>query len=217
MQKLGLKFHMMSNPKWFSEDPHFAWGFFGHRYNLYSKTLPHLGYHIMLNLAKKKKYGYFVYTSNVDGHWSKVGVPDNKLTECHGSIHYLQCTKECSFDIWPATNNFTNIDVNEKTFRASNPLPMCKNCNNLARPNILMFDDSSWIWKRNETQYNEFLKWKRNLKLQDNIKLVVIEVGAGKDIPTIRNLSENIVQDFKGSLVRINLRDFDVPNGEYLF
>jgi len=30
MQKLGLKFEMMSNPQWFDKDPHFAWGFWMH-------------------------------------------------------------------------------------------------------------------------------------------------------------------------------------------
>ena len=46
----------------------FAWGFFGHRYNLYKKTQPHDGFGIILNWCHKMEHGYFAFTSNVDGH-----------------------------------------------------------------------------------------------------------------------------------------------------
>jgi NAD-dependent SIR2 family protein deacetylase len=35
MQKLGLEFAQMSTPHWFKTRPALAWGFFGHRYQLY--------------------------------------------------------------------------------------------------------------------------------------------------------------------------------------
>ena len=38
--------------------------------------------------------------------------------------------------------------------------------------------------------------------------LVVVEVGAGKAVPTVRYTSE----DSGGQIIRINLRDGDVPN-----
>ena len=31
-------------PRWFREDPAFAWGFYGHRRNLYRETQPHAGF-----------------------------------------------------------------------------------------------------------------------------------------------------------------------------
>ena len=31
----GHSFADMANPKWFEEDPYLAWGFYGHRQNLY--------------------------------------------------------------------------------------------------------------------------------------------------------------------------------------
>jgi len=37
---------------------------------------------------------YFVFTSNVDGHFLQL-FPEDKVLECHGSIHYLQCSKQC--------------------------------------------------------------------------------------------------------------------------
>jgi len=32
--KLGIRFEEMANPRWFTENPELAWGFYGHRYNL---------------------------------------------------------------------------------------------------------------------------------------------------------------------------------------
>ena len=47
---------------------------------------------MLLEMANSTPSGYFVYTSNVDGHFFKSGYDRNKVVECHGSIHYLQCT-----------------------------------------------------------------------------------------------------------------------------
>jgi len=64
----GIKLPSMSTPHWFTDDPTFAWGFFGHRYNLYEHAHPHDGFRIILNWCRKMEEGYFAFTSNVDGH-----------------------------------------------------------------------------------------------------------------------------------------------------
>src|SRR5688572_30975326 len=43
----GMKFADVSNPIWFRSDPAQAWGFFGHRLQLYRETLPHSGFGIL--------------------------------------------------------------------------------------------------------------------------------------------------------------------------
>ena len=63
-----IKLASMSTPHWFRDDPTFAWGFFGHRYNLYKNAQPHDGFRIILNWCRKMEHGYFAFTSNVDGH-----------------------------------------------------------------------------------------------------------------------------------------------------
>ena len=98
----GLSFVEMANPDWFHRDPGLAWAFYGHRLNLYRKTRPHVGFHILLEPARKMPAGYFVFTSNVDGHFQKAGFDPERIEECHGSIHRLQCVQECSALIWDA-------------------------------------------------------------------------------------------------------------------
>ena len=48
--KLGLSFAEMANPAWFSANPQLAWAFYGHRLKLYRQTMPHQGFHQLLEL-----------------------------------------------------------------------------------------------------------------------------------------------------------------------
>ena len=210
MKKLGLEFMDIANPKWFVTDPKLAWGFYGHRMHLYRKTEPHDGFRILKQLVEYKNNNYFIFTSNVDGQFQKAGFDENKIVECHGSIHHNQCLDRCSDDIW--SNRDNQIVIDEATFLATPPLPKCRHCDNLARPNILMFGDYSFVGKREHEQDERLNSWIRQ-NLADNVKIAIIEIGAGQDIPTVRIFSETIAQQYDATLIRINPRDFDVPDG----
>src|SRR5438477_10490343 len=54
-----LRFEQMANPAWFRRDPHLAWGFYGHRWNLYRATEPHEGFAILRRWAEAKAGGHF--------------------------------------------------------------------------------------------------------------------------------------------------------------
>src|SRR5262245_15303137 len=62
-EKLGLYFSSMANPRWFTNDPAFAWGFYGHRLELYRRTEPHAGFALLRRWAEGMKHGAFVITS----------------------------------------------------------------------------------------------------------------------------------------------------------
>ncbi len=125
--------------------------------NLYRATRPHDGFAYLRAIGERLPKGYFVFTSNVDGHYQKSGYRSEKIIECHGSIHYLQCTNDCIGHIWSAKD--FNIEVEEDQCRAVSSLPTCPHCGEIARPNIFMFGDSFWNGKRTQDQY----------KLRDNI------------------------------------------------
>ncbi|HRI14246.1 MAG TPA: Sir2 family NAD-dependent protein deacetylase, partial [Verrucomicrobiota bacterium] len=144
--RLGLSFAQMANPSWFERDPHMAWAFYGHRLNLYRRTVPHAGFGQLLHWSAAKPHGSFVFTSNVDGHFQRAGFDSRLLAECHGSIHHLQCVRPCRDEIWSADETIVTVD--EETFRAADPLPTCPFCGELARPNVLMFGDARWIPER---------------------------------------------------------------------
>lgn len=209
--KLGLSFEQMANPASFGENPHLAWAFYGHRLNLYRKTVPHQGFRHLLEMGRAKPRGYFVFTSNVDGQFQRAGFAAERIVECHGSIHHFQCTASCSDEIWEADRETVNVD--ESTFRALEPMPRCRNCPALARPNILMFGDWSWLGQRTEAQEQQFAAWLDGL-VKCAAKLAVIELGAGSAIPTVRRTSEQVRQRLGGTLIRINPREADVPDGQ---
>ncbi len=208
--KLGKSFAEMANPAWFKEDPRLAWAFYGHRLNLYRQTTPHEGFYQLIETAKNKKGGYFVFTSNVDGQFQKAGYDSNHIEECHGSLHHLQCTTPCSMDIWDAKDTIVKVDMDN--FRTIGNLPHCSYCGDVARPNILMFGDAYWISNRSESQSERLEEWLTALK-QNSYKLVIIEIGAGNAVPTVRWTSQNISKQHDATLIRINPRDFNVTGG----
>ena len=210
--KLGLRLEVMSTPIWFTKNPKFAWGFFGHRYNLYSRTTPHQGFQILRKWAEKMEKGYFIFTSNVDGHFQKAGFSEERVIECHGSIKFLQSvdTRHC-WEIWPVPEDF-KIEVEEETLLAQSELPQAPSGHGLARPNILMFGDDTFVEDRTDEQENRYNAFMNGLDRQSNI--AIIEIGAGNYVPTVRYTSEGIAGQFeKATLIRINPSEADVPKG----
>ena len=207
--KLGYSFIDMANPNWFARDPQLAWGFYGHRMNLYRKTIPHKGFHILLEWGKQKPGGYFVFTSNVDGQFQKAGFSADAINECHGSIHHMQCARPCRDSIWDGRG--AAVELDEETMRAGDPLPQCPNCGHVARPNILMFGDWNWIGDRSDQQQRAMNQWFRK---NDDSNIVIIECGAGTGVPTVRMTSEHIASRTGAKLIRLNTREPEVPEGQ---
>jgi NAD-dependent SIR2 family protein deacetylase len=206
-ERLGMTFAGAANPRNFLGDPAFGWGFYGHRTGLYRATEPHEGFRILLRWIERLGLEHFAVTSNVDGQFQKAGFDEEKVLEVHGSIHQLQCLKPCSGAIWP---NREEIPVDHDTMRALH-IPRCIHCGGVARPNILMFGDFSWLSDRTDRQEIQF-----EMFLEENKgrATAVVEMGAGTAIPTIRNLSERLGRRKGVTVIRINPREpwIDAPH-----
>tara|TARA_B100000446_G_scaffold188233_1_gene221572 strand:+ start:4495 stop:5316 length:822 start_codon:yes stop_codon:yes gene_type:complete len=191
----GKSFSQMANPRLFKQNPRLAWGFYGHRLNLYKKTEPHAGFQVLKTWCDSKPLGGFVYTSNVDGHFQKAGFSDQQVYECHGSIHYLQCADGCCNHLWAVDEEI--IEIDEQRLELISRLPLCEACGAVARPNILMFGDIHWEAHRSSEQESLWYDWLQSTKRKD---LVVIEIGAGIAVPTVRNACSRLGK----KLIRIN-------------
>lgn len=191
-----LSFQEVASPRTFREDPRLAWGFYGHRLTLYRNTVPHRGFALLHRIADRIRHGAFVFTSNVDGQFSKSGTPEDRILECHGSIHFLQCMDDCRGAVWPCDDLDPEVDTEH--IRLCSELPLCPFCGGLARPNILMFDDSRWNSARAREQSFQWHKWRERCT-----QPVVIEIGAGTAIPTVRHFGESL----GCPLLRINPRE----------
>ncbi|NLI13037.1 SIR2 family NAD-dependent protein deacylase [Pelotomaculum propionicicum] len=204
-ERLGISFVEAANPSHFAMDPAFGWGFYGHRAALYHAAEPHAGYQLLLAWIDRLKLDYFVVTSNVDGHFQKAGFAEEKIYEVHGSINYLQCLTPCCDDIWP---NDEIVPVNHSDMRAQY-IPRCPHCGAVARPNILMFGDYSWLSLRTDRQNTNFIRF---LNQHRNDRLAVIEMGAGAAVSTIRRMSEHLGGQRLTIVIRINPREPHIPN-----
>eukprot|EP00727_Mastigamoeba_balamuthi_P006795 m51a1_g2736 hypothetical protein (505) ;mRNA; f:900622-902290 len=175
---------------------------------------------------------FFCLTSNVDRHSLASGVArgTGELREIHGSLERWQCAApgECRRPgaTWPAPKGF-RFNVDEETMRAPEgwPLqtaaeetfgwetnwPRCPHCLGPARPAVLMFDDFDWIDPvdaENKTCYKGWREAVRtHLKLHPTSRVVIIEIGCGTRVQTIRMMTEELLEKTAAgrcSLVRIN-------------
>ena len=209
LKRLGIAFEKMANPRWFKENPALAWGFYGHRFKLYGKTIPHNGYKIILKWIEELGLDYFIFTSNVDAQFQKIGFDENKIYECHGSIMRFQCSNNCGQKVWTPSQDLQLL-IEEHSLKAKDPLPLCPTCQSIARPNILMFSDRDWDSKHSSIQQKKYLDW---LDQNSHKKLVVLEIGAGENIPTVRLECESIYSLPNTSFVRINPIECKIPKG----
>lgn len=202
--RTGRGFAEVASPHTFASDPRLAWGFYGHRLQLYRDTVPHEGFEILRQWGDKALHGAFVFTSNVDGQFQKARFSDLQVHECHGSIHWLQCSKPCSDPLWAASDLAPQIDA--EACQWMGPLPTCPHCGGLARPNIMMFGDWGWIEQRAAAQEARLVSWLAKVR-----RPVVVELGAGTHIPSVRHFSQQVIHAHGGRLVRINPREDKVP------
>ena len=209
LAKANVNFTEVASPRTFHQDPKLAWGFYGHRLALYRQTVPHPGFAILRKWCERMQLGARIFTSNVDGQFQKAGFLEDQVHECHGSIHHLQCMNECVSRVWPAEQFLPEVDV--ETCRLLNKPPVCPHCGGLARPNVLMFNDWNWASVRSNTQHRAETNWLSS-QAEALPRIVVVEIGAGTAIPSVRHFSHRLIHEYGACLIRINPRESQVPS-----
>ncbi len=206
-----LDFTEVASPAMFERDPALAWGFYGHRLGLYRQTVPHAGFAILRQWAQRMHQGAWLFTSNVDGQFQKVGFAPEQIHECHGSIHYLQCMADCASDVWSA-DAFTPV-VDDSACRLLNAPPRCPHCGALARPNIVMFGDWSYQHQRTDAQRRSQERWIDVIR-RNSGRIVIVEIGAGTAIPSVRHFGQRLVRACGARMIRINPRAPQVTSSD---
>lgn len=195
---LDVSFTDMASPTAFHRDPALAWGFYGHRRRLYRTTRPHDGYDVLSRWVDDAPEGGFVVTSNVDGHFHAADFDPEAVWEVHGTLRYDQCLGRCGAEPFGAG---PDVEVDRTTMRAVGALPACPTCGGLARPNVLMFGDAGFDPVLTDAQERRFAGFLSDVT---GARLVVVEVGAGTAVPTIRRIGQFLVHQHGAELVRIN-------------
>ena len=208
-ERLGLHFAAVANPRWFVQDPELAWGFYGHRMGLYRRTEPHEGFAILRRWADRMPHGGFVYTSNVDGHFQRAGFDPDRIVEVHGTIAAMQCLARLRHRHLPVRAVRGRDRRGDHAGRAPLArLPELRCSGSAEYPDVrrrrLGLDRTPTPSTVGSSA------WLRQL---GRARTVIIELGAGTHVPTIRIMSEDFLDRPGGTLIRINPREPDVPAG----
>ena len=196
---LKISFVEMCNPTALAKEYKLVMGWYAHRLQDFRATTPHDGFRMVHEIANRAPKGGYVYTSNIDGQHQVAGWPEERIVECHGSSHFLQCEKPCSSNIWSADDWHPEVNIEECLL--TSPDPTCPKCGGRARPNVMMFSDPEFRFGREEEQFWKFHQW-----ASDCDNPVVIEIGAGVHIATVRIMA----QEYSDTIIRINPQHHEV-------
>ncbi|TVR48689.1 MAG: NAD-dependent deacetylase [Planctomycetota bacterium] len=206
LRERGMALEDIATPHWFDEDPALAWGFYGHRLLSYRAARPHAGHQVLRRWCAARPH--HIITSNVDGLFQQAEWEDRAIWEMHGTIQRWQCSTPCSDQRWPARLEELSLDPHSGLAKH---WPLCPHCGAVARPNLMMFGDAFWIsddMAAAEQAFRAFIDQHRGPGL------LVIEVGAGTTIPTMRNMGEWLMLEYEARLLRINPAD-DADQGDW--
>lgn len=191
-------------PDFLNREPVYCWQRFERRITQFAATEPHAGYSVLLRWAERYGLPAFVLTSNIDRQFVKAGFDPSSVWEMHGDIHRWQCSAPCSQVTWAgsflATLLRKSVSVEE--------LPSCPYCGALARPNVYLFNDKAYVRKPSSEQYERYEAFLS--KLKDKPKLVV-EIGAGVVVRSVRAQTRRLTERMGARLVRINPTHDETP------
>ena len=200
----GRTYAEIAGPTLMQDKPEQAWAFFGHCFELYRKTPPHVGYFKLRETLEQLGKEYFVFTSNIDGFFRRSDYLCSSIYEVHGSINRLQCRRglDCGSHTWSAED--LHIEVDLEQMLATSPLPRCIKCEDFARPNVLLFGDRHWVPHAVIKEENLYEAWLAKLRAEGK-QIVSIELGAGQAVPTVRIECQRRSRN----LIRVNPYEFE--------
>jgi NAD-dependent SIR2 family protein deacetylase len=196
------------NPQAFIDDPIYSWKLFGRRIKEYVETKPHYGFTILRNWIEKYNLDYFCLTSNIDGHFQKSGFEEENIRELHGTLAYFQSSRpDLTREIWKNELSGDEIIANAD----KGVFPTCPISNVVARPNVYMFRDDTYIDTRSKEQEKRFQFF---LEKNKGKNILVFEIGSGPHVQTIRVKTRMLRTEYGANIVRINPKDYTMktPN-----
>ncbi|KUF79268.1 hypothetical protein AM587_10004050 [Phytophthora nicotianae] len=244
-EKMDLEYQDLCDPYMLEQDEELFYGFWGSCTNSYRDTKHHKGYQILLKWrhtlrvkasvngtdgTKSRFQAAFdrlkkcqALPAGVDSHFKR-DFDSKEVYELHGNVENWQCAgdvetgaREPCDKIWKLPKYF-RFNLDAETMKAPGAeATTCPECGGKGRPNVLMFHDRQWI--ANKSEENGYIAWESvmELMLQEDptLNLVVLEIGCGTRVPSVRRETEMVVADViescgrpQATLIRVNL---DIP------
>jgi len=172
------------------------------------------GYSDLLELLTKKGKDYFVWSSNVDGCFSRSGFDEKKLYTPQGDFSFLQCRPDpCSKAVF-STRKVLDQVLPMVLPNGELPLESVPKCPNCKKTKLFAnVRGGDWfIHEHLNPQQDRLLAWLNEIE-ERSLRLVIMEVGAGFNTPTVTRFPmEAITRTYANAkLIRINPSDPHVP------
>jgi NAD-dependent SIR2 family protein deacetylase len=198
----------------------------------YSTTKPHTGYELLdhwcsggLMPKLKRSDGncspWWIYTSNVDRHFSRFEGFEDRVCEIHGSANEYICSSRIGYSDgiprfgidWEKWNQrapkinackqpsvqITDYAVESSINNSNGTILKCDNCKLPLRPKVLMFNDTDEnVLSSISVQRRLYQTWESMVEesiLHEKSELVILELGCGLNVPAVRHESEEVLSD----------------------
>lgn len=162
---------------------------------------------------------WWIYSSNVDGHFGRSKCFEQTICEIHGQASDFRCSYATGRTegnrrpgtLWDKWNEQVESSAtNDECARDIIPVSCervkieCPHCALPARPNVLMFHDTDEnVLKSISHERERYQQWEARVEeevMTNDKNLVIIELGAGLNVPAVRNESEEVFNDILSSL-----------------
>lgn len=153
-------------------------------------------YTALLEYITEHKKDYFVSTTNVDSAFLRAGYDEQLIHEIHGSSRVSQCLNEPRHGIFPTKNPAEGFTA-------------CPECGGDTRPNIMHFLDFDFNADLVTEQQWRYVNFIENIAPEET---VVLEIGAGETVATLRQASRKLQMIYGFDLIRINPQEDTQPN-----
>lgn len=148
-------------------------------------------YEALYELIKEKDY--YIVTTLTDGAIYEMPFDKNKIVAPCGNIHWRQCSKACTKDIW---------EENEV------PDDICPHCKAPLTGNTIKAE--TYIEEGYLPRWKDYMKWQTGTI---NRSLVILELGEGFATPTVMRwpFEKIIYFNQKSRLYRVNESFYQLP------
>uniref|UniRef100_M4C5V0 Macro domain-containing protein n=2 Tax=Hyaloperonospora arabidopsidis (strain Emoy2) TaxID=559515 RepID=M4C5V0_HYAAE len=166
----------------------------------------------------REKGSVFTKTSNGDGIFEQEGFDPSALFVMQGDFGLIQCAQPCTpesvWDIKPFMEKGMQ-SFNAETYRIDDPagIPKCPKCG--GRMSTFLREDNTFLESGIKDGRDRYEKWLTRVMDQvqnKSKKMVILEVGAGFNTPTVLRLPDERLAFHDGvQLVRVNPEYPEMP------
>ena len=148
-------------------------------------------YEALYDLIKEKDY--YIVTTLTDGAVYEMPFDKNRIVAPCGNIHWRQCSKACTKDIWEESEV---------------PDDVCPHCKDPLTGNTIKAE--TYIEEGYLPRWKDYMKWQTGTI---NRSLVILELGEGFATPTVMRwpFEKIIFFNRKALLYRVNEEFYQIP------